>query len=277
MYYPCSENKGADQLRGYREADLRLCFRLGKNPVFSRCGSIYDDPRAVITANGTLIGTYDKTSSQLIPVSQWGTEYVVPPVYPRAKYLVRVFAYYSDTMLTLVSSTRTWSATINRGEFGEYILPGTGPLLVQGNKPISVYQYSFSLSQTNNYDGHSSMTLVPSLDHFAKGPFTFATLASLDNDNLRKFTYYASVIIEKQFKDQLKYNGSYLQPVMTYSIRGYDDHIVVIAKLNSTATIHTVTNSNSSARFGLMVYGISITNQFGFVGGMSFLETGTRQ
>ena len=30
LYYPSSENKGADQLRGYREADLRLCFRLGK-------------------------------------------------------------------------------------------------------------------------------------------------------------------------------------------------------------------------------------------------------
>ena len=24
MYYPCSENKGADQLCGHREADLRL-------------------------------------------------------------------------------------------------------------------------------------------------------------------------------------------------------------------------------------------------------------
>ena len=24
MYYRCSENKGADQLRGYREVDLRL-------------------------------------------------------------------------------------------------------------------------------------------------------------------------------------------------------------------------------------------------------------
>ena len=44
MYYPSSENKGADQLRGYREADLRLCFRLGKNPVFSRCGS-YNNPK----------------------------------------------------------------------------------------------------------------------------------------------------------------------------------------------------------------------------------------
>ena len=28
MYYPCSENKGADQLRSYCEADLRLCFWL---------------------------------------------------------------------------------------------------------------------------------------------------------------------------------------------------------------------------------------------------------
>ena len=33
--YPYSENKGADQLRGYREADLRLCFRICKKPVFS--------------------------------------------------------------------------------------------------------------------------------------------------------------------------------------------------------------------------------------------------
>ena len=35
LYYPCSENKGADQLRGYHEADLRLCFRICKKPVFS--------------------------------------------------------------------------------------------------------------------------------------------------------------------------------------------------------------------------------------------------
>ena len=39
MYYLYSENKGADQLRGYREADLRLCFRICKKPVFSPRGS----------------------------------------------------------------------------------------------------------------------------------------------------------------------------------------------------------------------------------------------
>ena len=41
LYYPCSENKGADQLRGHREADLRLCFRICKKPVFSQRGSFH--------------------------------------------------------------------------------------------------------------------------------------------------------------------------------------------------------------------------------------------
>ena len=34
-FYPCSENKGADQLCGYRKADLRLCFRICNMLVFS--------------------------------------------------------------------------------------------------------------------------------------------------------------------------------------------------------------------------------------------------
>ena len=40
LYYPCMENKGTDQLRGNLEADLRLCFRICRNPVFSQRGSV---------------------------------------------------------------------------------------------------------------------------------------------------------------------------------------------------------------------------------------------
>ena len=39
LYYPSSKIKGADQLRGYREADLRLCFRLCRLLVFPCGGS----------------------------------------------------------------------------------------------------------------------------------------------------------------------------------------------------------------------------------------------
>ena len=34
LYYPSSETKGADQLRGYRAADLRLCFRICRTLIF---------------------------------------------------------------------------------------------------------------------------------------------------------------------------------------------------------------------------------------------------
>ena len=34
-YYQCSENKGADQLCGYRTTDQRLCFRICEMLVFS--------------------------------------------------------------------------------------------------------------------------------------------------------------------------------------------------------------------------------------------------
>ena len=44
LYYPCSDNKGTGQLRGYCGDDLRFCFRiilvLRKMPVFSSRGSI---------------------------------------------------------------------------------------------------------------------------------------------------------------------------------------------------------------------------------------------
>ena len=39
LHYPCSENKGDDQLRGYREADLHLCFRPSILLVFPCSGS----------------------------------------------------------------------------------------------------------------------------------------------------------------------------------------------------------------------------------------------
>ena len=57
MYYPCSEKKDADQLRGYREADLRLCFRPCKLLVFSRTGSYLLSLVLVITQDGGFLQT----------------------------------------------------------------------------------------------------------------------------------------------------------------------------------------------------------------------------
>ena len=56
MYYPCSENKGPDQLRGYREADLRLCFRICRLLVFPMRRLIrFEKKKSVVR------GFYDKS------------------------------------------------------------------------------------------------------------------------------------------------------------------------------------------------------------------------
>ena len=39
LYYVYRENKGVDQLHGYRAADLRLCFHICEEQVFSRHSS----------------------------------------------------------------------------------------------------------------------------------------------------------------------------------------------------------------------------------------------
>ena len=54
LHYLCSENKGADQLRSYCEADLPLCFHIGQNPVFSRCGSNTGGSSYVFVAIGLI-------------------------------------------------------------------------------------------------------------------------------------------------------------------------------------------------------------------------------
>ena len=41
LYYLCKENKGADQLRGNREADLRLFFAYAKSGFSHEEAQIY--------------------------------------------------------------------------------------------------------------------------------------------------------------------------------------------------------------------------------------------
>ena len=49
FYYPSSENKGADKLCSYCEADLRICFRLCRLLVFACGGSFTHSSGTEIT------------------------------------------------------------------------------------------------------------------------------------------------------------------------------------------------------------------------------------
>ena len=59
LYYPGSENKGADQLRGYRETDLRLCFRICKNRFSHKEANICTGPVNIIGSNTKSNSVYE--------------------------------------------------------------------------------------------------------------------------------------------------------------------------------------------------------------------------
>ena len=60
MYYQSSENKGADQLCSYCTADLRICFCIGKTPVFLCHGSFVNDSNIL---NSKLCNVYFRIDS----------------------------------------------------------------------------------------------------------------------------------------------------------------------------------------------------------------------
>ena len=95
LYYPYSENKDADQLRGYREADLCLCFRICKNPVFSQRGSNIewkpDRPSALIFG---LCSRYFICQC----ADRWWVNYMLLPLWSSGK-LVNNLKLVSDAIL----------------------------------------------------------------------------------------------------------------------------------------------------------------------------------
>ena len=104
MYYPYSENKDADQLRGFREADLRLGFCICKNPVFSRRGSYYNGRARKYTYNARkfpynqliIVCLYIKDISSTICESL-GTNF------PKSQYLVKD-CQFADPLVNYLDS-----------------------------------------------------------------------------------------------------------------------------------------------------------------------------
>ena len=106
LYYPDSENKDADQLRGYHEADLRLCFPICKKPVFSRRGSYDTKPASKTYCSKTYWNIeYNNVLHELqakIQISITGQHphiftmfhpYMIPSLLPKYKLLKHLQEY----------------------------------------------------------------------------------------------------------------------------------------------------------------------------------------
>ena len=118
MYFPNSENKGADQLQGYRKADLRLCFRICKNPVFSR-GGISFPTKKIIKVNSEYklilqkdksnrIVTYADSREQQLPIDTVATSISKEKYAINIRQDVIVVAAYNFCCLISLATIIIW-------------------------------------------------------------------------------------------------------------------------------------------------------------------------
>ena len=222
----------------------------------------------IISIPNTWTSDSNVIESQMTPVSQWGNVYIIPPIY-QARFLVRVFAFYNATNISLNDKLDLDNNfTLNHGEFWETTLydPQAQPLVISSNLAISVVLYGAR---------HPFMLVVPVIHLYSTSAITFPTLQYGDVDDYPKeslFENYAAIVSEASI-DQLQYNGMTSDILQNYNVMNKYTVVIIKLKNETSHTISTV-NTYTSLPTAVFVYGVTMFESYGFVPGFRFINAG---
>ena len=205
--------------------------------------------------------------SQMIPVSQWGSMYIVPTIYPGQCH-VRVFAFRNATNISVSTKFDSGSnISLNQGEFWEATLYGSQaqPLVISSDAEISAVLYGVSAGYSDEQKSNPFMLVVPNIQQYSTFPTTFPTLVYGDSvTNDRPFENYAAIILLEDSFNQLQYNGNAPDVLQNYSLP--NKYTAVIIPLQNVTT-HTISTVSMSTPMVVFVYGLVKFESYGFVAG----------
>lgn len=213
-------------------------------------------------------GDHQYLVEQLIPVYLWGYIYVIPPLYPRTHYLVRIFASVDNSTVIFASKTQSITHTVDRGNILEHVSEN-GPTLVMSDKPVSVMQYLYETYEPVN--GDPFMTTVQSVSQF-RHSYTFATgprLANYANENLT-----LAIIVETTNPDKfLLYDKD--GNVINHFVNVGQVHEYSVLAVNLTYDNFYSIQHTDNKSFGLLLYGLPHQYVgFGYPLAMNFTRSG---
>ena len=214
----------------------------------------------------------DRIATQMVQVEHWETSFIVPPNYHAPSYLIRVFAFYNDSAVFVRdSNTVTINGTLNRGEFMDVYLNSV-PAVVSSDTKISVVLYGLAENSSKSHKMNPYMTVLPGVRQYVTTSHIFPTLLYGYKD--RDFENYVSVILAKQFKTSLVYNGEAMDVLREDTVpRPFDDYVVVVAKLQNETT-HNITTTIASVPSVAFVCGLAEGITYGFMTGLNFESQG---
>ena len=221
---------------------------------------------------GIPYGNCDRVDTQNIPNIYLGIDYIVPSMFPRLAYMVRIISIFSQTDIKLTNKTDSWTLSLaSSGKVSDIYL-GTEPVVIQSNHQVAVYQFAVS----HAYDqtpGSEVMIAVPPVSQYSS-EYLFPTQLK---PNYYTWTYrnFASIIIDTKLMDGLLVNGTTLQPNSSQSLPApYSNLNVVTYELEGTSQNITHKYGNG-VKFGLIAYGQNDATGYGFTGGRRFQVSGS--
>ncbi|XP_053408018.1 uncharacterized protein LOC123547107 [Mercenaria mercenaria] len=212
---------------------------------------------------------YDKhfMAEQLLPISTFGREFIVPPMPPKSGYVVRVYGSEQNTTISYTLTLRNEKRQLRiPGQFHE-ILGEDKPLKIYASKPVQMVLYSTCYSFDSAYHiGGSTMAIIPATQQYANTYFFTVSPIFGNTDH-----YVAIMAKYRNIEDDLRINGKRFQENVQSNVMTFykDTYIVSIYKIH--VGVYKLEHVNG-LRFGALQYGFggngkSYSNVLGLVTG----------
>ena len=211
---------------------------------------------------------------QIPPTALWGKVYYTGPLLRRSSYTITVLAAFNSSIIEIYCNNSVETYTVNEGEVINKVITLQKYCAVYSNKKILVVQFSHGGTEDNNY-GDPMMTLVPSNSWYLN-ELGFSTTHNYN------FSHFINIIVTKQYYQPnliyLKTGGvnmsldtQHWEPIRVNNITE-----VYITQMSISQGMSTVFHCNLTAQMMVIVYGSSLHDSYGHLGGINLLTaTGT--
>ena len=207
---------------------------------------------------------------QMPPTAMWGKVYYVAPLVNRTSYTIKVLAAYHSTTVNMYCNNTLQSYIINEGEFFNVKSRMNVYCAIYSNKKVLVVQFAHGGSEEFNIHGDPMMTLVPATNQYLNKLY----FSTVHNPVVSDYNHYVNIIVMRQ----------YYQPNMIYLVVGGVNRSLVtqqwvpiqVNNINETyATqvripegITQVIHTDATAQMTAIVYGFTINDGYGHMGGI---------
>ena len=205
---------------------------------------------------------------QIPPTAMWGKVYFVAPLVNRTSYTIKVLAAYHSTTVNMYCNNTFQSYTINEGEFFNKASHMNVYCAIYSNKDVLVVQFGHGGGEDLNY-GNPMMTLVPATNQYLNKFY----ISTIHNPVASGYNHFLNIVVM----------GQYYQPSMIYLVVGGVNKSLTqqwvpiqVNNINEAyATqvripegITQIIHADAAAQMTAIVYGFTIHNGYGHMGGI---------